>query len=102
MGVLTVVTSASCSSGSGLLDLTGWAIWVFGFAFEVTADQQKSAFRAEPSNKGKFITTGLWALSRHPNYFGEIIMWIGICLSGSSCFQGATYMAWLSPVTTFI
>lgn len=100
--VLVAVTSESCATGIGILDVAGWCVWVFGFAFEVTADHQKSAFRADASNKGKFITTGLWSLSRHPNYFGEITMWIGICLSSSSCLQGAKWMAWLSPVTTFI
>merc|ERR1712159_864649 len=73
-----------------------------GFAFEVIADQQKSAFREDPANKGKFIASGLWSLSRHPNYFGEITMWIGICISGCSCFRGAQWMAWLSPVTTYL
>merc|ERR1711972_813001 len=76
--------------------------WIFGFAFEVIADQQKNAFRTETSNKGKFITTGLWSLSRHPNYFGEITMWVGICVSGSNCFQGAKWAAWLSPLTTYV
>jgi len=98
--MLVVVTSAQCATGPSLLDILGWSVWIFGFAFEVIADQQKSTFRADPANKGKFITTGLWSLSPHPNYFGEITMWIGICLSGSSCFQGTQWIAWLSPVTT--
>lgn len=99
--MLIVVTSPSCSTGPGLLDAAGWGIWTFGFIFEVTADHQKNAFRSDPSNKGKFITTGLWSLSRHPNYFGEVTMWIGICVSGSNCFEGAKWMAWLSPLTTY-
>jgi steroid 5-alpha reductase family enzyme len=100
--VLVCVTSKSCATEPGLLDFAGWCVWVFGFAFEVIADQQKNAFRTNADNKGRFITTGLWSLSRHPNYFGEITMWVGICLSSSSCLQGANWMAWLSPLTTFI
>ncbi|MBP8048200.1 MAG: DUF1295 domain-containing protein, partial [Anaerolineales bacterium] len=53
--------------------IIGLLIWVFGFVFEVVADSQKSRFNADPANKGKFIQTGLWARSRHPNYFGEIV-----------------------------
>lgn len=100
--VLIVVTSEACSTGVSMSDIAGWCVWVFGFIFEVVADQQKSAFRADPSNKGKFITAGLWSRSRHPNYFGEITMWIGICISSSSCLHGAQWLAWLSPLTTFL
>jgi steroid 5-alpha reductase family enzyme len=99
---LIVVTSKSCATASGPLDYVGWATWLLGFLFEVIADKQKEAFRADPSNKGKFITTGLWAHSRHPNYFGEITMWVGMCISGSSCFHGLDFLAWFSPVTTWI
>ena len=57
----------------GVFALIGFLIWVFGFAIEVVADNQKSRFRADPANEGKFIHTGLWARSRHPNYFGDIV-----------------------------
>merc|ERR1712066_182859 len=86
----------------GPRDYFGWSIWAIGMLFEVIADYQKSVFKNDPKNEGKFITSGLWSISRHPNYFGEITMWIGICLSGSTCFEGATWMAWLSPLTTFL
>lgn len=60
-------------------DIVGTSIWLLGYVVEVTADHQKTVFRADPRNKEKFISSGLWAYSRHPNYFGEILMWIGIC-----------------------
>lgn len=59
----------------------GWAgvvLFVFGFAIEAIADAQKRTFKADASNKGKFITSGLWSVSRHPNYAGEIMLWFGM------------------------
>jgi len=49
--------------------------WAVGFYFEVVGDKQLSDFRKDPANKGKIITTGLWSITRHPNYFGESLMW---------------------------
>lgn len=46
-----------------------------GMALEVVADWQKAVWRADPSNKGQFIDTGLWSLARYPNYFGEMLIW---------------------------
>jgi steroid 5-alpha reductase family enzyme len=57
----------------GALAIIGFLVWVFGFGFEVISDSQKSKFKNDPANKGKFINTGLWSWSRHPNYFGEIV-----------------------------
>jgi steroid 5-alpha reductase family enzyme len=56
-------------------DYLSLALWVAGFICETTADYQKYKFKQDPANKGRFINTGLWSLSRHPNYFGEILMW---------------------------
>jgi steroid 5-alpha reductase family enzyme len=100
---LVAASSEVCyETAVGLLDLLGWCVWIAAFLFEVIADAQKSAFRGDSSNAHKFITTGLWAYSRHPNYFGEVCMWIGVCLSGSSCFSSGQWMAWISPLTTWI
>lgn len=55
----------------------GVAIWALGLVTEAIADRQKSAFNADPSNKGRFITSGLWSVSRHPNYVGEVLVWVG-------------------------
>ena len=62
-------------------DYVGWPLWGLGFAVEVVADFQKLFFKKDPANKGKFINTGLWSISRHPNYAGEIVLWWGVWLS---------------------
>ncbi len=84
--------------GLGVLALIGLLVWIFGFAFEVIADFQKSRFRANPQNKGKFIHSGLWAHSRHPNYFGEIVLWIGIALIAIPVLRGWQWVTLISPL----
>lgn len=78
--------------------LVGFLIWVFGFAIEVIADSQKSRFNANPDNKGKFIQTGLWSRSRHPNYFGEIMLWTGVAVIALPVLVGWQWVAIISPV----
>jgi steroid 5-alpha reductase family enzyme len=82
----------------GLFALLGLLIWAFGFAVEVVADVQKSRFRADPANKGKFIQTGLWARSRHPNYFGEIVLWIGVAVIALPVLRGWQWVTLISPI----
>lgn len=82
----------------GTRDYIGWGMWTLGFIFEVVADAQKSIFRNNPDNKGKFIESGLWSISRHPNYFGEILLWFGLYVAGSSVYSGAQFLSVLSPV----
>jgi steroid 5-alpha reductase family enzyme len=78
--------------------VVGFLIWVFGFAFEVIADSQKSRFAADPANKGRFIQTGLWSKSRHPNYFGEIMLWIGVAVIALPVLVGLQWVALISPL----
>lgn len=78
--------------------LVGFLVWAFGFAIEVIADSQKSRFSANSDNKGKFIQTGLWSRSRHPNYFGEIILWVGVAIIALPVLQGWQWVALISPV----
>ena len=78
--------------------IIGFLVWVFGFAIEVIADSQKSRFSANPENKGRFIQTGLWSRSRHPNYFGEIMLWIGIAVIAIPVLQGWQWVALISPI----
>lgn len=100
-----IVNASPAGSGMSLSlqDVFGIALWTFGFLFEVVADGQKAAFRAKPENKGRFITEGLWRYSRHPNYFGEIVMWVGVCVSCANTWTGVQWMGLLSPLfTTFL
>ncbi len=72
----------------GIVGYVGIAVWVLGFGIEVIADWQKSRWRENPANKGKFIDVGLWAWSRHPNYFGEIVIWVGMASLAGSAARG--------------
>ena len=76
----------------------GLALWLAGFGFEVIADRQKTRFRADPANEGKFITSGLWSISRHPNYFGEIVLWLGIAVIAFPALSGWQFVTLLSPI----
>ncbi len=75
----------------------GIAVWVAGFTIEVLADSQKQKFRADAANSGRFITTGLWSWSRHPNYFGEIVLWTGIALIAAPAISGWQWITMISP-----
>lgn len=86
----------------GIFAVVGFLVWVFGFAIEIIADRQKSAFNAIPENKGKFIKTGLWSWSRHPNYFGEIVLWIGVTIIALPILQGWQWVALISPIFIII
>lgn len=76
-------------AGFNFLNAIGLLVWIFGFYYESTADRQLATFLKNPKNKGKIMDQGLWATSRHPNYFGEVVLWWGIwliSLSGPSSF----------------
>jgi steroid 5-alpha reductase family enzyme len=83
------------------LDVFFWigaALWVLGFGFEVVADEQKRRFKGDRANTGSFITSGLWAWSQHPNYFGEITLWLGILVIAFPLLSGWSYLAIVSPL----
>lgn len=86
----------------GWFALAGGLIFVFGYLFELVSDVQKSQFNANPENKGKFIHTGLWAWSRHPNYFGEIVLWIGIALIALPVLRGWALVSLISPLWVIV
>ena len=86
----------------GLLSLIGSLIWLAGFSIEVVADRQKREFRAVPENRGRFIQSGLWSWSRHPNYFGEITLWFGVALIALPVLSGWQYLTLISPLFVYI
>lgn len=92
----TALTSQNISDKIEITTVIGLIIWLAGFLIEVVADRQKRAFRKFSANKNKFIDSGLWAWSRHPNYFGEIILWIGISLIALPTLMDWQYITLLS------
>jgi steroid 5-alpha reductase family enzyme len=86
----------------GALAVLGTAVWIAGFATEAIADRQKVVFRADPANRGRFITTGLWAWSRHPNYCGEILLWVGVALIALPALSGWSLVTLISPVFVYV
>ncbi|MFN8434838.1 MAG: DUF1295 domain-containing protein [Anaerolineales bacterium] len=98
MATALVVMTSTTPVGMDIFMVVGFVVWLFGFVFEVTADQQKRTFNANPANKGKFIRSGLWAWSRHPNYFGEIVLWIGITLIALPVLRGWQWVTLISPL----
>jgi steroid 5-alpha reductase family enzyme len=85
----------------GFLDLLGVAVWLVGFCFEVIGDAQLAKFIKDPLSKGKLMQSGLWAYTRHPNYFGEVTLWWGIWLLSLSTLNG--WFTILGPLTiTFL
>lgn len=77
---------------------SGLLLWLFGFSVEVIADMQKSLFRANPDNRNRFITSGLWAWSRHPNYFGEIVLWTGVAIIALPVLSSWQLLTLVSPL----
>ena len=101
---LCALTALSTENGvvlNGYLYL-GFGLFLTGFLIEIIADKQKSKFRSNLDNKDKFINTGLWSKSRHPNYLGEIILWLGISIMSISSLSGLQYLTLVSPLFTYL
>ena len=105
----------SCTLAAGLAAMTaaqtvplGWpalagaSLWALGFVIEVVADHQKRRFRAAAENQERFISSGLWARCRHPNYFGEILLWVGIALIALPALQGWQHLTLVSPIFVWL
>ena len=101
---MCALTAISSNTGvvTNIFFYIGLALFITGFTVEVVADMQKSAFKAIPANKDKFITLGLWAKSRHPNYLGEIVLWTGIAVMSFSSLEGLQYLTLISPIFTYL
>ena len=94
---LAAITSAQ-RVALGTVTAIGLVVWVVGIGLEATADAQKSRFRADPANKGHFIHSGIWSWSRHPNYFGEILLWVGVAIVALPVLRGWQWVTLISPV----
>ena len=94
------ITAMSTSEGilMNTLFFVGAITFILGFLIEVIADNQKTKFRSNPNNKDKFISTGLWSYSRHPNYLGEITLWTGVAIMSFSSLSGLQLITLISPV----
>lgn len=98
---LAAMTSAEKVEADIFL-IVGLVVWVLGFSIEVISDGQKSKFRSKTENKDKFITSGIWSWSRHPNYFGEILLWCGITIIALPVLQGWQFITLISPIFIII
>ena len=98
---LVVITNGN-DQPLDLITIVGIFFWFLGFMIEVIADQQKCAFRKKAENKNKFISSGLWAWSQHPNYFGEIILWSGMALIAVPVLVGWQWVAVISPFFIYL
>ena len=95
-----LIVISSFNSGLNNYAIVGSAIWLFGFIFEIVADYQKSYFNK--FNKGKFISSGLWSMSRHPNYFGEFMLWLGITIASIGYIDNYKYIVFLTPIFVYL
>jgi steroid 5-alpha reductase family enzyme len=104
MCLLCVLTAISSNSGIvfNYFFYIGLSLFFIGFILEIASDMQKTNFRKIESNRDKFITTGLWAYSRHPNYLGELILWIGIAVMSYSSLSGMSYLTLISPLFIYV
>lgn len=84
--------------GLGAWSIAGAAVWLAGLLVEAVADAQKAAFRAKEENRGRFVSSGLWRYSRHPNYFGEMLVWWGLFLFVVPVLHGAAFAVVIGPV----
>uniref|UniRef100_A0A0D6R5Z2 Uncharacterized protein n=2 Tax=Araucaria cunninghamii TaxID=56994 RepID=A0A0D6R5Z2_ARACU len=105
------VTLVNASNGNPSLqfeDIIGWSIYLIGLLIEAISDQQKLKFKEDSTNKGRWCNVGLWKWSRHPNYFGEILLWWGVfvaslpVLTGSSKWVAVTGPIFITALLLFL
>lgn len=93
-----LVLFASAPAAVSWLTLVGTVVWLIGFYFEVIGDAELKHHLANPKNKGKLMTTGLWRYTRHPNYFGEMTQWWGIFIVALSAGLSFWYISIIGPI----
>ncbi|HEY5647698.1 MAG TPA: DUF1295 domain-containing protein [Pseudomonadales bacterium] len=98
---LAVMTSGR-QEPLGVLAVLGATVWLAGFLIESIADAQKRRFRGVPANAQRFISSGLWAWSQHPNYFGEILLWTGVAIICLPVLEGWQMLTLVSPLFVYV
>ncbi|MCB1138476.1 MAG: DUF1295 domain-containing protein [Leptospiraceae bacterium] len=96
--MLPVTVALSGELHTGTAFLVGSALWLIGLCIEAVADQQKFVFKSKSQNENRWIDSGLWKYSRHPNYFGEILLWWGLFIATVPALTGWLYLAAIGPV----
>lgn len=104
---VTMAAALAAITGSQAPKLDNWALagallWMLGFGIEAVADAQKTAFNRLSENAGKFINVGLWRWSRHPNYFGEILLWVGVAMVAVPSLQSWQWATVISPIFVWV
>ena len=104
VSICAICALTGISNGIELTGVTyiGIVIFIIGFALEIISDNQKTNFRKIESNKDKFITTGVWKYSRHPNYLGEIVLWTGVAIISYSSLEVYQMFTLVSPMFTYL
>ncbi len=104
VSICTICALTGISNGIELTGVTyiGVIIFIIGFALEIISDNQKTNFRKIEYNRDKFITTGLWKYSRHPNYLGEIVLWTGVAIISYSSLEVYQMFTLVSPIFTYL
>lgn len=95
---VTIVNASDRNPSLHAVDIIGWIMWSLGAVVEATSDQQKLAFKNAPENRGKWCAVGLWKYSRHPNYFGEILLWWGVFVASTPVLEGAEWLVIFGPI----
>ncbi|MGZ0214919.1 MAG: DUF1295 domain-containing protein, partial [Acidimicrobiales bacterium] len=98
---LAAITSKD-DKNFGLIGFLGLSVWVLGFSVEVISDEAKRKFRSKEENKDHFISSGLWAISRHPNYLGEILLWTGVAIIAIPALSGWSFATLVSPLFVWL
>ncbi|KAK6127738.1 hypothetical protein DH2020_038514 [Rehmannia glutinosa] len=95
---VTVVNASDRNPSLQAADIIGWIMWALGLLVETIADQQKLTFKNSPESRGKWCDVGLWKYSRHPNYFGEILLWWGIFVAATPVLENAEWLVIFGPI----
>ncbi|XP_027922242.1 uncharacterized protein LOC114179931 [Vigna unguiculata] len=95
---VTLVNASDRNPFLHVVDIIGWILWAVGFIVEGTADQQKLNFKRSSENRGRWCNVGVWKYSRHPNYFGEILLWWGVFLASTPVLEGAEWLVIVGPI----